>query len=146
MVAYGGKSANLGELMNARLPGVIIPAGFTVPFFYYDQFINENKLDELIFEMMNDQKFVHDPAYRRGRLNELRDHVQKGKINEALRTQVLQLVHAHYAGKGLFARSTSNAEDLPNFSGAGLHSSVPNVTGDDQLMEALKTFGRRSEN
>ena len=139
VVAYGGKSANLGELMNARLPGVIIPDGFTVPFFYYDQFINENELDDFIFEMMNDQKFVHDPAYRRGRLTELRECIQKGKVNEALRTRVLQLAHARYSGKGLFARSSSNAEDLPNFSGAGLHSSVPNVKGDDQLLEALKT-------
>ena len=139
VVAYGGKSANLGELMNARLPGLIIPDGFTVPFFYYDQFINENELDDLIFEMMNDQKFVHDPAYRRGRLTELRDRIQKGKINDALRNQVLRLAHTQYPGKGLFARSSSNAEDLPNFSGAGLHSSVPNVKGDNQLLEALKT-------
>ncbi|MFZ0060537.1 MAG: PEP/pyruvate-binding domain-containing protein [Pyrinomonadaceae bacterium] len=139
VVAYGGKSANLGELMNARLPGLIIPDGFTVPFFYYDQFVNENELDDLIFEMMNDQKFVHDPAYRRGRLTELRDRIQKGKINDALRDQVLRLAHTRYPGKGLFARSSSNAEDLPNFSGAGLHSSVPNVKGDTQLLEALKT-------
>ncbi|MGI8919240.1 MAG: PEP/pyruvate-binding domain-containing protein [Pyrinomonadaceae bacterium] len=139
VVAYGGKSANLGELMKARLPGVIIPNGFTVPFFYYDQFINENKLDDFIFEMMNDQKFVHDPAYRRGRLTELRERMQKGKINEALKTRVVQLAHSQFPGKGLFARSSSNAEDLPNFSGAGLHSSVPNVKGDDQLLEALKT-------
>ena len=80
MVAYGGKSANLGELVNARLPGLIIPDGFTVPFFYYDQFINENELDDLIFEMLNDQKFVHDPAYRRGRLSELRDRIQKERL------------------------------------------------------------------
>ncbi|HEX4899883.1 MAG TPA: PEP/pyruvate-binding domain-containing protein [Pyrinomonadaceae bacterium] len=139
VIAYGGKSANLGELMNARLPGMIIPDGFTVPFFYYDQFINENGLDDFIFELLNDQKFVHDPAYRRGRLSELRERIQNGKINEALRTEVLRLAHAKYPGKGLFARSSSNAEDLPNFSGAGLHSSVPNVKGDHQLLEALKT-------
>ena len=42
-------------------------------------------------------------------------------------------------GKGLFARSSTNAEDLPNFSGAGLYSTVPNVRSDDQLMEAIKT-------
>src|SRR5688572_3493460 len=139
VVAYGGKSANLGELVNARLRGVIIPGGFTVPFFYYDQFINENELDDFIFEMMNDQKFVHDPAYRRGRLTALRDRIQKGTINQGLRTRMLLLAHTQYPGKGLFARSSSNAEDLPNFSGAGLHSSVPNVKGDEQLLEALKT-------
>src|SRR6266567_9182564 len=37
VVAYGAKSANLGEIIHARLPGVSIPPGFTIPFFYYDQ-------------------------------------------------------------------------------------------------------------
>lgn len=139
VVAYGGKSANLGEMMQAQLPGIIIPSGFTIPFFYYDQFILENKLDEPIDAMMNDQKFVHDPAYRRTRLTELRERIQRGAVNDRLSRSVLSIVRAQYAGKGLFARSSSNAEDLPNFSGAGLHSSVPNVKGDRELIEAIKT-------
>lgn len=139
VVAYGGKSANLGEMMQARLPGIIIPSGFTIPFFYYDQFILENKLDEPIDAMMNDQKFVHDPAYRRTRLTELRERIQRGAVNDRLSRSVLSIVRAQYSGKGLFARSSSNAEDLPNFSGAGLHSSVPNVKGDRELIEAIKT-------
>lgn len=137
--AYGGKSANLGEMMQARLPGIIIPDGFTIPFFYYDQFIKGNKLDDLIYELMNDQKFVHDPAYRRLRLTELRERIRQGRVNDHLRAGVLRLAHSKYPGKGLFARSSSNSEDLPNFSGAGLHSSVPNVKGDDELIEAIKT-------
>src|SRR4029079_13069108 len=28
-LAFGGKSANLGEVMNARLPGILVPNGFT---------------------------------------------------------------------------------------------------------------------
>src|ERR1041384_5434571 len=52
---------------------------------------------------------------------------------------VLQKVHREYAGVGLFTRSSTNAEDLPNFSGAGLYSTVPNVRTDQQLMEAIKT-------
>jgi rifampicin phosphotransferase len=139
VVAYGGKSANLGEMMQARLPGIIVPKGFTVPFFYYDQFIRENRLDETIDEMMNDQKFVHDPSYRRARLTELRERIQKGVVNDRLSQAVLRIKSAQYAGKGLFARSSSNTEDLPNFSGAGLHSSVPNVKGDRELIEAIKT-------
>jgi len=35
-------------------------------------------------------------------------------------------------------RSSSNAEDLPNFSGAGLYSSVANVREADKLIEAVK--------
>src|SRR5262249_28648904 len=47
-LAYGGKSANLGEVMNAHLPGIIVPGGFTIPFYYYDEFIKRNNLDDAI--------------------------------------------------------------------------------------------------
>src|SRR5437588_1222375 len=76
VIGYGAKSANLGELIHARLPGVSIPPGFTIPFFYYDQFLRENKLDDAIYTMLNDQKFVHDPAYRRAYLTRMRDQFQ----------------------------------------------------------------------
>jgi hypothetical protein len=138
-IAYGGKSANLGEVMNARLPGLVVPNGFTIPFFYYDQFIKENGLEEPIYEMMNDQRFVHDPAYRRERLKAMRERIQQAKVNEKLRTDVLRRAATEFAGKGLFVRSSSNSEDLPNFSGAGLYDTVPNVKGDEQLIEAIKT-------
>ena len=138
-IAFGAKSANLGEVARARLPGIIVPGGFTVPFFYYDQFLRQNKLDDAIYEMMNDQKFVHDPAYRRERLTAMRERIQKGVVDESLRRQVLRKAAAEYAGKGLFVRSSSNAEDLPNFSGAGLYTTVPNVKGEEPLIEAIKT-------
>jgi hypothetical protein len=137
--AYGGKSANLGEVAQARLPGIVVPKGFGIPIYYYDQFIKENKLEDPIYEMMNDQKFVHDPAYRRQKLSEMRERIKAGKVSDALREAILKKVHAEYEGKGLFVRSSSNVEDLPNFSGAGLHDTVPNVKGDEQLVEALKT-------
>jgi phosphoenolpyruvate synthase/pyruvate phosphate dikinase len=52
---------------------------------------------------------------------------------------VLDKVRREYGGVGLFARSSTNAEDLPNFSGAGLYTTVPNVRTYDQLMEAIKS-------
>jgi rifampicin phosphotransferase len=137
--AYGSKSANLGEVAQAHLPGVVVPRGFGIPIYYYDQFIKENRLEDSIYEMMNDQQFVHDPAYRRQKLTEMRERIKAGKVSAALREAVLKKVHAEYAGKGLFVRSSSNVEDLPNFSGAGLHDTVPNVKGDEQLIEAIKT-------
>ncbi|MGB9177879.1 MAG: PEP/pyruvate-binding domain-containing protein [Pyrinomonadaceae bacterium] len=139
VIAYGAKSANLGEVMNARLPGIVVPEGFTIPFYYYDQFIKENKLEQPIYEMMGDQKFVHDPAYRREYLTRMRAQIQAGRMNDELRAEILRKVHAQFAGKGLFVRSSTNSEDLPNFNGAGLYSTVPNVKGDDELVEAVKT-------
>ncbi|MEK6337663.1 MAG: PEP/pyruvate-binding domain-containing protein [Acidobacteriota bacterium] len=138
-IAYGAKSANLGELIRARLPGVIVPPGFTIPFFYYDEFLKENQLDRAIGEMLDDQKFVHDPAYRRAYLTRMRERFQKGSVNAKLRAEVLRRLHSEFPGKGVFARSSTNSEDLPNFNGAGLYTSVPNARTDDQLIEAIKT-------
>ena len=138
-IAFGGKSANLGEVMNARLPGIVVPNGFTIPFYYYDQFLKQNKLDDAIYEMLNDQKFVHDPAYRRERLAGMRERIQEGRFDPELRLRVLQKVAREFPGKGLFVRSSSNSEDLPNFSGAGLYTTVPNVRGEEATINAIKT-------
>jgi rifampicin phosphotransferase len=139
IVAYGGKSANLGEVMHASLPGIVVPDGFTIPFYYYDAFLKENNFDDAIYEMLNDQKFVHDPAYRRRRLTEMRERLQHGKINAHLREEVVRRVEREFAGLGLFVRSSSNSEDLPNFSGAGLYTTVPNARGPEQIIEGIKT-------
>src|SRR5215203_958782 len=128
-LAFGGKSANLGEVLNAQLPGIVVPSGFTIPFYYYDDFIKRNKLDDTIFGLLNDQKFVHDPAYRREQLVQLRQTIESAEFDPELRKLVLEKVAQEYAGKGLFVRSSSNSEDLPNFSGAGLYTTVPNVRG-----------------
>src|SRR6185503_14573443 len=109
-IAYGGKSANLGEVMFARLPGIAVPNGFTIPFSYYDEFIKDNDLDEVIFGLLNDQKFVHDPVYRREKLVALRQQIETAEFNAALREKVLAKVAKEYAGKGLFVRSSSNSE------------------------------------
>ena len=140
VIAYGAKSANLGEVMNARIPGISVPAGFTVPFYYYEQFIKENELENLIvFMTQDDQKFIHDPAYRRERLTALRERIQKGKVNAQLRAEVARRLNAEFPNKGMFVRSSSNTEDLPNFSGAGLYDTVPNARGEEMIIEAIKT-------
>lgn len=138
VIAYGTKSSNLGEVMRARIPGIVVPNGFTIPFYYYDQFIKENKLEDTIYNLLEDKKFVHDPAYRKERLTELRERIKQGKMSDELRAELLKKVHAEYQDKGLFVRSSTNSEDLPNFNGAGLYDTVPNVKGDEQLVDAVK--------
>jgi hypothetical protein len=136
---FGAKSANLGELINARLPGLRVPAGFSVPFRFYQEFITLNRLEERIASTIEEDRFVHDPAYRKTQLAEIRRWIQDGKHDDSFKGKLLAKVHREYAGKGLFARSSTNAEDLSNFSGAGLYTTVPNVRGDQQLLDAIKT-------
>ncbi|HSB10767.1 MAG TPA: PEP/pyruvate-binding domain-containing protein [Blastocatellia bacterium] len=136
---FGAKSANLGEVNHARLPGMVVPRGFTIPFHYYQEFIRRNRLEERIAAAVEEDRFVHDPRYRKTRLAEIRQWIERGEHDPVFQNKVLSKVHREYAGLGLFARSSTNAEDLPNFSGAGLYSTVPNVRTDDQLMDAIKT-------
>lgn len=136
---FGAKSANLGEILNARLAGVDVPPGFSIPFYYYQAFIRLNNLEERVASAVEEDRFVHDPVYRKARLAEIRRWIQEGRHDTDFRKAVLDKVRREYAGAGLFARSSTNAEDLANFGGAGLYTTVPNVRTDDQLMEAIKT-------
>jgi len=138
-IRFGAKSANLGEVVHAHLPGIEVPPGFAIPFHFYRVFIQQNHLEERIAAAVEEERFVHDPRYRKTRLAEIRQWIQSSRHDEVFKGAVLEKVHREFAGLGLFARSSTNAEDLPNFSGAGLYSTVQNCRTDEQLMEAIKT-------
>ncbi|MGE3466446.1 MAG: PEP/pyruvate-binding domain-containing protein [Pyrinomonadaceae bacterium] len=137
-IRFGSKSANLGEMMNSRLTGITVPEGFTVPFHWYDEFMKRNGFNEIIAELMDTNDFVHNPRFRRQKLDEFRATIQNGEFDDQLRAQIIAKWKTHLGGKPVFVRSSSNSEDLPNFSGAGLYSSVPNVINDDKLIDAVK--------
>ena len=137
-IIYGSKSANLGEMLNARITSVIVPDGFSIPFYWYDAFIKSNGIGETIEELLENNDFVHNPRFRRKKLEELRNTIQNGKFDDDLRRQVIQKWRVQLGGRPVFVRSSSNSEDLPNFSGAGLYSSVPNVVKEEELIKAVK--------
>jgi phosphoenolpyruvate synthase/pyruvate phosphate dikinase len=89
--------------------------------------------------MLGNDRFNHDPVYRKQRLAELRAKIQNGKLNENFARTVVEKRRALLGEKGVFVRSSTNSEDLPNFSGAGLYTTVPNVRDDQQLLETIKT-------
>jgi hypothetical protein len=136
---FGAKSANLGEAMAARVPGATVPTGFGIPFSYYDRFVKETGIEPAIFDMLDEQRFNHDVVYRRQRLAALRDRVVATPMPDALGRAIVARAHEMFGDAGLFVRSSTNAEDLPYFSGAGLYTTVPNVKGDDALLTAVKT-------
>jgi len=138
-IRFGAKSSNLGEIIHAKVPSLSVPLGFTIPFRYFKEFEQRNNLEERITSAVEEERFVHDPRYRKLRLEEIRRWIVKGDHDPKFRRMLLDKVHREYAGLPLFARSSTNAEDLPNFSGAGLYSTVPNVRTDEQLLEAIKT-------
>ena len=137
-IVYGAKSANLGEMINARVPTLVVPNGFTVPFHWYDRFMRENKFNDRIDEFLDDLDFVHNPRVRRQKLEAFRAAIQTGEFDEKLKAEIIAKWKISLRGQAVFVRSSSNAEDLPNFSGAGLYSSVANVKTEEEIIRAVK--------
>lgn len=137
-IVYGAKAANQGEILRARVPGITIPDGFSVPFYWYDAFMKQHGFDRRIADLMEDLDFVHNPKYRREKLEQFRSDIQKAEFDNDLRSAVVQRWRTQLGGRPVFVRSSSNAEDLPKFSGAGLYSSVPNVREADKLIDGVK--------
>ncbi|HSK71507.1 MAG TPA: PEP/pyruvate-binding domain-containing protein [Pyrinomonadaceae bacterium] len=138
-IAYGAKAANLGEVANAKIPNITVPDGFSIPFHYYYEFMHKHDLDDKIADLMIEYDFVHNPRFRRQKLEEFRQEIQNAEFDEKLKAEIIKKWRTELGGKGVFVRSSSNAEDMPNFSGAGLYTTVPNVKEEEKLIEAVKT-------
>jgi hypothetical protein len=136
---YGSKSANLGEIIGSRPVAFSVPPGFAIPFAYYRRFMESNGLLDVAEKLMFDQDFVHNPSIRRKKLDEFRKQIQGAKFDPALRRAVISRWRTYLGGRPVYVRSSSNAEDTGNFSGAGLYTSVENVTSADKMIEAIKT-------
>lgn len=132
----GTKAANLGE-MKAKLPDSIIPGGFCIPFAYYVDFMNQLGIDEHYLQNM-EQSFAGDNAKRRAGLLALQQKILDAKIPNDWAQKWISQWHKQMNGVGVFVRSSSNAEDLPHFSGAGLYTTVPNVKSEEDLVQAVK--------
>ena len=138
-LAFGGKSANLGEVMNARLPGIVVPERLHDSFLLLRR-VHQAKQTRRRHLRTAERSEVCSRSGLPSRAARV-DCDKRSKAPSSIRScrqTVLQKVAREYAGKGLFVRSSSNSEDLPNFSGAGLYTTVPNVRGEQQLIDAIK--------
>jgi hypothetical protein len=136
---YGAKASNLGEIAGSKIKGIVVPKGFGIPFHFYDSFMKDNGFYDEIEELQADLDFVHNPRVRRAKLTEFRARMQSAPFQKEASALILEKWKSETDGLGVFVRSSSNAEDLPDFSGAGLYDTVPNVTEADRLIEAVKT-------
>lgn len=137
----GSKAANLAEVAALSRsdpdPAFDVPAGFSVPFSFYDRFVAANDLGPAISALLADPR-RNEPEYRAPLLAAIRERFASGRIPaedfESIKARRRELL----GESGVFVRSSTNAEDLPGFNGAGLYDTVPNVRGDAALEQAIK--------
>jgi phosphoenolpyruvate synthase/pyruvate phosphate dikinase len=109
-----------------------------VPFFYYVRHMRQHGLDQKVAAMLGDPRFASDAAWRKAALEGLRKAIIDAPLDPAVLDALYKRVRIKLGGKGVFVRSSTNAEDLPRFNGAGLYDTVPNVVGKKALGEAVK--------
>jgi pyruvate, water dikinase len=133
-IAYGVKAANLGEL-HPLLPVANRVEGFAIPFRAYADFARERGIQAKVAEVLADRQIRTDGAYRRVRLSELRTLIRTAPLLPDFTSQVEAQIRSVYGADGpkirLRFRSSTNAEDLPGLTGAGLYDSTSGCLGDD---------------
>ncbi len=128
--AFGGKASHYGglALIGEEVPH---PHAFVVPVFYYHQHMEQNGLLELARAMLDDPDFQGDAAVRRERLEELQGLIEEAPIDPDFYALLLARLEEDYPGLRMRFRSSTNAEDLSGFNGAGLYDSESADPGDD---------------
>lgn len=133
----GGKGWNLGRL--ARY-GFRVPAGGVLPVKIYEQFIRENELLEMLatashgitLENATDKKTDEQLKYVRKKILNAKF---SGKLKDNLKREIED---KGLLGKPLAIRSSASLEDSAQASFAGIHDSVLNISGFENILEAIK--------
>lgn len=129
----GGKGANLGELTGAQIP---VPPGFIVTSSAYYTFLEQSFLTDKIRKLLESLNH-HDSR----ELQQVAEKIQNLVLNSAVPQEIDRQIREAYQklGGGLVAvRSSATAEDLPDASFAGQQSTFLNISGEDNVVAAVK--------
>jgi pyruvate,water dikinase len=142
LAEVGGKNASLGEMIGAlSAAGIRVPGGFATTAAAFHEFLDSNGLKQRIAERLS----ALDPAEVKALAaagKEIRGWILKTPFPAALEKEI----RAHYqqlerqsGGKVSFAvRSSATAEDLPEASFAGQQETFLNISGADNVLEAIR--------
>lgn len=136
--SVGAKAANVAEMRGFGFAPGTIPEGFAVPFHFYDAFLRHNGLDALAAEMLADEGFRQDFETQRRRLASFRASVENAAFPPELRAALGEVQRVFPEGTSLRCRSSTNNEDLPKFSGAGLYTSKTQRPDEGHLEKSVR--------
>jgi rifampicin phosphotransferase len=119
---FGAKTVQLAKVASLGAP---TPRAFGLPFAAYLDFLHSANLDQRIATMLSAPAFRSDPVQRRRQLTELRAAMLAAPVPSRISVPLAAQAAVVLAGsRKIRLRSSTNAEDLGGFSGAGLYQSV----------------------
>jgi hypothetical protein len=119
--AFGGKSTNMGALVHIG-DDVPVPPCYVIPIHYYDQHMTQNGLWDRYAELAQHPDWA-DTQARRELLEDFQEEIMNAPIDPAFLQLVLDKMDQDFGRAKMRFRSSTNAEDLGDFSGAGLYTS-----------------------
>ena len=120
----GAKTAQLGLVTQVARGKFRVPKGFALPMRAYARFLAAGGFDKRIDAMLADPKFQAEPETRRKSLDELREAMERAPVPDEIVAPLLERIGKALPKGKVRLRSSTNAEDLPGFNGAGLYRST----------------------
>ena len=125
LAIVGGKAAHFGELHTAvkklKLEAKLPEDAFAIPFAFYESHIKEAGIDKLIKALPN-MVLENDQETLKEQLEYIQYRIKRLAISKALLEIVKKRISQSSFQKFRF-RSSTNAEDIEGFNGAGLYTS-----------------------
>ena len=134
----GAKSANLAAMKTFKLKDGILPDGFVMPFYFYDEFMKHNGFYKTFEKMADSKQFQTDAKFREDALADLRARITSGEMPSWMMEQISSLQKQFPSGTSIRCRSSTNNEDLDGFSGAGLYDSFTHNPSEGHLSKSVK--------
>lgn len=136
--SFGAKCSNVATMRSFGFPEGTIPDGFGIPFYFYDEFMKYNNFYEEAEVMIDNPAFQNDINFRIDRLKDFRRDIKDAPMPEWM-MDALQNMHDDFpVGTKVRCRSSTNNEDLPGFSGAGLYTSKTQHLDEGHISKSIK--------
>ena len=135
---FGVKTANVAALRGFGFPEGTIPDGFGIPFYFYDEFMKYNSFYVYVETLLKDPAFRNDYDTRVSELKKFRAHIESGEMPAWMMDALADVQESFPEDTPIRCRSSTNNEDLPNFSGAGLYDSFTHHPEEGHLSKSVK--------
>lgn len=131
----GGKGLNLGKLI--KVLGVNVPNGFCITTDAFIEVIRENKYIQSLLHVLAEFKKENREEISKISL-QLRREIESITIPPNIENAILNELLKYESDEFFAVRSSATAEDLPTASFAGQQDTFLNVTGRNEILQAIK--------
>ncbi len=130
--SIGNKARNFAVLhhLSDKADFKVPESSFAIPFYFYERHLESSKAGILIEQLLADLSANPDSVNLKKRLKKIRKTISKSPIDTKLIADVNAKINQLGDYKKFRFRSSTNAEDMEGFGGAGLYTSKTGIVGD----------------